>query len=265
VVYLRTADELRWFMRSLHDHFAHLGLLERVRVAADEPSDLEKFNRSLAFVQDAGPGFRFSAAINHFEFMEDAPPGLIDFIPILPLACNEPELTTRLVDELHAHGGKMHWYVCCWPPIPNVFIHSPLAEAVLHGWLTYALDLDGFLRWDFCLWPADPWRRISYRVPDWHAGDMSFVMPGNDGAPVETLRFEALRTAVQDYELLKMVESKFPAKQAKAIIDRALECILRVESLKEFYEVAVKRAEELYSVDPTDYHAARKILLDALK
>lgn len=264
IAYLRTAGELRWFMRSLHDHFAQLGLLERVRVAADEPSDLDQFNRSLAFVQEAGPGFRFSAAINHFEFLEDAPPGLVDFIPILPLACNDPELTAHLAGRLHERGGKMHWYVCCWPPIPNVFIHSPLSEAVLHGWLTHALNLDGFLRWDFCLWPADPWRRISYRVPDWHAGDMSFVMPGNDGAPVETLRYEALRTAVQDYELIKMVECRFSADQAKTIIDRALSCILRVESLKEFSEVAARRAEELYSVDPVDYHAARKILFNAL-
>jgi len=189
---------------------------------------------------------------------------LIDFIPILPLACNEPGLTARLADQLHQRGGKMHWYVCCWPPIPNAFIHSPLAEAVLHGWLTHALALDGFLRWDFCLWPANPWERISYRVPDWHAGDMSFVMPGKDGAPVETLRYEALRTAVQDYELIKMVERKLPVEQAKAVIAKALGCILRVESLSEFASVAEKRSGELYSIDPVDYNDARRILLDAL-
>ncbi len=265
ITYLRAADDLRHFMRALHDHFAELGLLERVRVAADEPSDLEQFNRSLAFVHEAGPDFKFSAAINHFEFLEDAPAGLIDFIPILPLACNEPELTAQLTARLHERGGKMHWYVCCWPPIPNAFIHSPLAEAVLHGWLTHALDLDGFLRWDFCLWPAKPWERVSYRVPDWHAGDMSFVMPGNDGAPVETLCYEALRMAMQDYELIKMVERELPAEQAKAVITKALGCILRVESLSEFAGVATKRAEELYSIDPADYHAARKTLLEALE
>jgi len=264
ITYLREAEELREFMRALHDHFAELGVLERVRVAADEPSDLEMFNRSLAFVHEAGPGFKFSAAINHFEFMEDAPPGVIDFIPILPLACNEPDLTAQLTEKLHQRGGKMHWYVCCWPPIPNTFIHSPLAEAVLHGWLTHALKLDGFLRWDFCLWPANPWERISYRVPGWHAGDMSFVMPGKDGGPVETLRYEALRMAVQDYELIKMVERSLPREQAAAVIERALGCILRVESLSEFSEVAVKQAGELYSIDPVDYHAARKTLIDAL-
>jgi hypothetical protein len=233
ITYLRKADELRQFMRALHDHLAELGILERVRVAADEPSDLEKFNRSLAFVHEAGPNFKFSAAINHFEFLEDAPPGLIDFIPILPLACNEPELTARLTAKLHERGGKMHWYVCCWPPIPNAFIHSPLPEAVLHGWLTHALELDGFLRWDFCLWPASPWERISYRVPDWHAGDMSFVMPGKDGAPVETLRYEALRTAVQDYELIKMVERRLPNEKAKAIINEALNLPLWPKSERE--------------------------------
>jgi len=54
MTYLRKAAELSHFMRALHDHFAELGVLERVRVAADEPADLEKFNRSLAFVHEAG-------------------------------------------------------------------------------------------------------------------------------------------------------------------------------------------------------------------
>jgi hypothetical protein len=262
--YLRKAGELRQFIRMLHDHFLELGILERVRIAADEPGDLEAFTRSLAFVQEAGPGFQFSAAINHFEFLEDAPSGLKDFTPVLPLACQDPDLTSRLTGALHERGGKMLWYVCCWPPIPNTFVHSPLVEARLHGWLTHALHLDGFLRWAFCLWPADPYTRLSWRVPGWHSGDMGFVMPGKDGSPVETLRYEALRMAVQDYELIKLVEQALDPEKAKAIIDKALGCILRTESLADLVHVGTASAVELYSLDPSDYHAARKYLLDAL-
>lgn len=262
--YLRTAEDIRIFIRSLHDHFAELGLIDRVRVAADEPADLEKFNQSVAFVRQAGPEFQYSAAINHFEFLDDAPQGVIDFIPVLPLACKDPELTAHLTEKLHREGGKMSWYVCCWPPFPNTFLHSPLVEGRLHGWLTHALHLDGFLRWAFCLWPADPWNRVSWRAPEWSAGDMYFVLPGKDGAPVETLRYEAMRAAVQDYELIRVVEQTLPAEAAKTVIDSAFARILRAGSLEEFADPAKVKPVDLYSLDPADYHAARKILFEVL-
>jgi hypothetical protein len=262
--YLRAAADLQEFIRALHDHLEGLGVLERVRVAADEPANLEAFNRSLAFVRQAGPGFQYSAAINHFEFLEEAPEEVKDFIPVLPLACRDPQLTARLALKLQKRGGKMHWYVCCWPPVPNTFLHSPLVEGRLHGWLSYALGLDGFLRWAFCLWPADPWQRVSWRAPGWPAGDMYFVLPGLDGAPVETLRYEALRMAAQDFELIKLVERRLPDGIAQETIQRALKCILRANSLSDFANVGTVPADTLYSLDPKDYHAARKVLLDAL-
>ena len=158
----------------------------------------------------------------------------------------------------------MLWYVCCWPPIPNTFIHSHLLEGQLHGWLTFFLKLDGFLRWAFCLWPADPWKRVSWRAPDWRAGDMFFVLPGPDGVPVETLRYEALRTAAQDYELLKLAERMLPAAEAQPLFDQAFGHILRAASIRDFAGVADAKAEQLYSLDPRDYQAARRLLLEAL-
>jgi len=141
----------------------------------DRLLDLAAFNARLAFVEAAAPGFKYSVAINHFEFVEGAPPEVVDAVPVLPLACQDPELTAALTGRLHARGGRMLWYVCCWPPIPNTFIHSPLVEGQLHGWLTYYLKLDGFLRWNFCLWPAEPWKRVSWRAPV-----PSAILPGSE-------------------------------------------------------------------------------------
>jgi hypothetical protein len=264
ITYLRTARELGAFIRALHDHLAGKGLLDRVRIAADEPSDLDAFNERLAFVQDAAPGFKYKVAINHYEFLEEAPPEVLDAVPVLPLACRDPALTAQLADTLHARGGRLFWYVCCWPPIPNTFLHSPLVEGRLHGWLTAYLKLDGFLRWAFCLWPADPWQRVSWRAPHWNAGDMYFVLPGRDGAPVETLRYEALRVAAQDYELLRMVERTLPAEQAQAVLADAFALILRPDAMSGLADVASTQAEALYSLDPQDYQAAHRLLLEAL-
>jgi hypothetical protein len=262
--YLRSADELRAYIRALHDHLDELGLMDRVRVAADEPADLEAFRRKLAFVREAGPKFQYSVAINHFEFIEDAPEGVIDFIPVLPLAVKELALTNLRTEQVHRMGGKMSYYVCPWPPIPNTFLHSPLVESVLLGWLVHALHMDGFLRWAFCLWPADPWKRVSWRGPDFAAGDLYFVLPGVDGKPVETLRYEALRMAVQVYTLMTLVEETLPADQSGPLLQNLFSGLLKVDSVGAFADRFDDRAERLYSLNPADYHEAHRLLLEAL-
>jgi hypothetical protein len=238
--------------------------LERTRITADEPSDLPLFQERLAFLQAAAPGFKYKVAINHYEFMEDTPE-IADAVPTLALACRDPALTARLADKLHTAGGRLLWYVCCHPPIPNTFLHSPLVEGQLLGWLTHALHLDGFLRWAFCLWPAEPWRRISWRAPHWNAGDMYFVLPGKDGAPVETLRYEALRAAAQDYELLKLVGRTLAPDRARAAIEKAVAAVLQPDALQGFADPATARAEALYSRNPEDYQTARRTLVEALQ
>jgi hypothetical protein len=262
--YLRTAQELSDFLRTLHDHLDTLGVLDRVRITADEPGDLEVFNARLAFIREAAPRFRYKVAINHYEFMEDAPPDVIDAVPVLPLACRDLALTRRLTDALHARGGRMLWYICCWPPIPNTFLHSPLVESRLIGWLTHRLGLDGFLRWAFCLWPEDPWKLVSWRAPHWKAGDMYFVLPGRDGAPVETLRYEAMRFAIQDYELLCLSERVLPPDQAQAVLAAAFAKVLSPGALSGLADPAAAQAEDLYSTDPDDFRAARRLVIEAL-
>ena len=261
--YLRTAGELRTYVRALYDALDERGLLERTRIAADEPSDLALFVERMAFLQDAAPGLKYSVAINHYEFMQDAPE-ITDAVPTLALASRDPALTEQLADKLHGVGGRLMWYVCCHPPIPNTFLHSPLIEGALIGWLTHVLHLDGFLRWAFCLWPSEPWQRVSWRAPGWNAGDMYFVLPGKDGAPVETLRYEAMRVAAQDFELLKLVERTLPEDVAQAAIQSAVAKMMNPDALQQFADPATARAEEIYSLDPHDHQAARRTLIQAL-
>jgi hypothetical protein len=263
--YMRTAEEISGFIQSLHQHFMALGVLGKVRICADEPADLALFTERLKFVQAAAPGFRYKVAINHFEFMQGAPEEVIDYVPVLPLACKDPAITAQRTAEVHSRGGKMLWYVCCWPPFPNTFVHSPLVEARLHGWLSYFLKLDGFLRWAFCLWPSDPWKKVSWRSPEWKAGDMYFVLPGNNGKPVETLRYEGLRSAVQDYELLKMAERDLSEPESTSVFQHAFECIIKADQVNGLSDPLHGQPEDFYSLNPVDYQSARAILIKALE
>jgi hypothetical protein len=93
---------------------------------------------------------------------------------------------------------------------------------------------------------------------------MFFVLPGRDGAPVETLRYEAMRAAAQDYELLKLVERTLPADLAQATIAKAMAKVLHPNAMLGFVEPDTARAEALYSLDPQDYQIARRALIHAL-
>jgi hypothetical protein len=93
---------------------------------------------------------------------------------------------------------------------------------------------------------------------------MFFVMPGKDGAPVETLRYEALRAAVQDYELIRLVERRLAPDAAQDAIDRAFARILHTDEVADFSRVYELPAEALYSLDAADYVGARRIVLEAL-
>jgi len=93
---------------------------------------------------------------------------------------------------------------------------------------------------------------------------MFFVLPGKDGAPVETVRYEALRTAVQDYELIKLVERQLDPAEARDAIDRAFARILHTRDVADFTRVYELPAEALYSLDAGDYAAARRVLLESL-
>ena len=93
---------------------------------------------------------------------------------------------------------------------------------------------------------------------------MYFVLPGKDGVPVETLRYEALRAAAQDYELLKLAERTLPVGKAQEVIGKAFARILRTDDIQDLADVANRRAETLYSLDPRDYQAARRLVLEAV-
>jgi hypothetical protein len=264
ITYLRTAAELHTFIRLLADYFKRTGRIERVRIAADEPADVPLFTERLRFIKAAAPEFLFKVAINHFEFMAEADPELVDWVPNLTNACRDPQLTARLTEELHRKGGKMCWYICCGPAFPNTFLRSPLVEGRLLGWMTYRLRLDGFLRWAFCLWPAKPYERLSWRAPFWNAGDMNFVLPGADGYPVETLRYEALRVGIQEYALLKLAEKRLSKAAMADLTAQIWKKLLHTDNVGDFARVNQLQPTDLYSLDPADYAAARKLVIEAL-
>ncbi|MGQ9680939.1 MAG: DUF4091 domain-containing protein [Anaerolineae bacterium] len=263
MVWLRTRAELAEYLRALQAHLVERGWWERVRFAADEPADVDLFRQRLAFIQEVCPGARAKVPCNHIEVLGELGGAVSDWVPILPGLAADVEATWRAAAATRAQGGRFGWYVCCWPPRPNNFITSPALEGRVQGWLTAREGLDGFLRWAYTCWPADPWGRPRYRDSSWPPGDMFLVYPGRDGRPVRSLRNEMLLAGIQDGELVRLAQERAATDPAvQQALEKALARVLRAD-LGAFADVE-RPAAELYSVDAEDYEAARRLLIAAL-
>ena len=133
------------------------------------------------------------------------------------------ESNVEQVKKRAARGQTTTYYVCCNPPVPNNFVFSPPVEGRWQGWYTSAHGYDGFLRWAYDAWPADPMRDARHTL--WAAGDCYLVYPGGNSC----IRFEKLREGIVDFEkirILKELAAKSNNKEVKSLgkqLDKHLE------------------------------------------
>jgi hypothetical protein len=106
-----------------------------------------------------------------------------------------------------AQGFTTTFYVCCNPDRPNNFVFSSPAESRFLGWYAAACSYNGFLRWAYDAWPADPTRDARHTL--WPAGDCFLVYPGASSS----IRFEKLREGIVDWEKIRLLK-KWAANSA---------------------------------------------------
>lgn len=207
--YIEEKKNLKEYLSVLFRHFVEKGWWNKVRVMSDEPGSPEIFRECVEFLSSAIPDYeiKYKAAVHNQNFLDNYKEEINDESLSLSLVINNFQNNDELKNKINNKNGFLTWYVCCFPDILNNFISSPLIESRLVGWFTYYFGLDGFLRWDYAIWPRNPFEEISYKFPDWKAGDMFFVYPGKDMKPISSLRWENLRFGIQDYQLFKVLEN----------------------------------------------------------
>lgn len=159
------------------------------------------------------------------------------------LITSEPN--SEEMKERAAKGLTTTFYVCCNPPKPNNFIFSPPVEGRYISWYALSRGYNGFLRWAYDAWPADPVRDARHVF--WPAGDCFLVYPGGNSC----IRFEKLREGITDYEKIMIIRtqaSKSSGKKVKSLMS-ALEAHLTTfiddnDYSKRQYDV-VKMAEAI--------------------
>lgn len=257
--YMTEEKQIRDFIRNLYLHFINKNWLELVRITADEPGDLEVYRKTISIILDEAPGFKLSIAINKAKFTTEFDSIMSDAVP--SLSCLSEDYDFINENMISKPDKTVSWYVCCRPHFPNMFLKSPLLESRLICILTYYLNLDGFLRWNYTVWPEKPRERMIFRSPDWLAGDMNFVYPGNDGTPLLSLRYKALLRGIEDFELLHMANTL--SDKSKAFIKTNL---LKNVTLSTISEMGYDESKPLapYSLDESNYKALRTLLYNYL-
>ena len=93
-----------------------------------------------------------------------------------------------------ARGEDYWWYICCRPKAPyaGLFIDRPGTELRTWLWQTWAEEVTGVLIWHTHWWSKS-------RDDN---GDGTFFYKDDAGQPVESIRAEAFRDGVEDYEYM---------------------------------------------------------------
>jgi len=121
------------------------------------------------------------------------------------------EAGVQQVKARAARAQTTTYYVCCNPAKPNNFLFSPPIEGRWISWYAAAHGYNGFLRWAYDSWPADPMRDSRY--VSWPSGDCFLVYPGGNSC----IRFEKLREGISDYEKIRIIRELAKKSNDKTI------------------------------------------------
>lgn len=141
------------------------------------------------------------------------------------------ESTQQVIKDRASKGMTTTYYVCCNPPVPNNFVFSPPIEGRWISWYTAAMGYDGFLRWAYDAWPADPNRDARHTL--WPAGDCFMVYPGGKSG----IRYEKLREGIVDFEKIQLLKRRAQAsndKDVKALWQKLEQHLVNFTKEKDF-------------------------------
>lgn len=200
------------FLKDFSRHLKEKGWFDLTTISMDERK-MEDMIEAIKLIKQADPNFKIAlAGIYHDEIQAD----LYDYCVAYGIAF------PPAVREERAKAGKISTvYTCCAEPLPNMFTFSPPAEASWTFWHAVAGNYDGYLRWAWNSWTADPLRDSRFRT--WAAGDCYQIYPG----PRSSIRWERIVEGIQDAEKIRILRSEFEQKGAKKNLERLNQTVSR--------------------------------------
>ena len=188
---------------------------------ADEPTDnnAECYKQVSKQIKAIYPEIKIMEATNAKESLN----GAIDFwCPII----NDFQENEEFFRSREKIGEKVLIYTCLVPGGKwlNRTLDMERIRQVYFGWAGSKYNTFGYLHWGLNQYKADPFKQSVVKHPSpiasptnyLPAGDTHIIYPGKDG-PLSSLRFEAHRKGIEDYELLEILKSKNKRKHSKIV------------------------------------------------
>jgi len=182
---------------------------------ADEPipENIDSYVEISKFIKDLAPDLKIVEAC-HTRDLED----MVDvWVPQLNFLHEDFEF----YKEKQAEGDEVWFYTCLAPQgnYANRFIELPLIETRILHWINYRYGIDGYLHWGLNHWRGDPFGESTGIITEsgnvLPGGDAWIIYPGDHEA-LSSIRLEAMRDGIADFELLRLLEKKYP-EEAKEI------------------------------------------------
>ena len=224
------------FLNDLEAHLKQRGWFERTYLGVNE-NPMPDTKAAIAMINKANPKWKITYAGHWRMELSEA---LDDYCIIIDHGPSREAIVGR-----RQSGQTTTFYVCCGPARPNSFTFSPPAESTWMGWHTAAKGYDGFLRWAYDSWTADPLHDT--RHVNWPAGDCWLVYPG----PRSSIRFERLREGIVDHEKIRILRELLElredatAKQSLARLDAMLDRFTYAAAQQQPAAEVVRSAQEL--------------------
>ena len=181
---------------------------------ADEPiaDNIKSYKEISSFIKQIWPEVRIIEACHSNDLV-----GSIDiWVPEMDFLDNDLDFYQSRQDS-----GEEVWFYTCLAPqgeYANRFIELPLIKTRLLHWVNYRYNIPGYLHWGFNHWNDDPWNETSGIITEsgniLPGGDSWIVYPGY-GKVYPSIRLEAMRDGIADYELLKKYGEIFPERAAE--------------------------------------------------
>lgn len=221
------------FLKDFSKHLREKGWFGITTIAMDERG-LDAMQKGLQVIYEADPEFRISLAGNYHPEIE---PEIDDYC----LALNQ-NFTPEELERRHKNGQHSTVYTCCAQAYPNTYTFSSPAEATWLPWFAAAENFDGYLRWAYNSWNAEPLQDTRFRT--WGAGDCFLMYPG--GRP--SVRMEKLNEGIQDFEKIMILREEAAGDKKK---------LARINRLLEGFE-----SEDIPSNPPAQWLPARRAMLN---
>jgi hypothetical protein len=198
------------FFPALMTHLREKGWQEcYLQHLADEPiaANISSYRAMAALARQYAPGLRIVEACHTKDLV-----GAIDvWVPQL----NYLHQDFAHYQQRQRAGDEVWLYTCVFPQgeYANRFIEQPLLKTRLLHWINFRYGVTGYLHWGYNHWTQDSPFTHTTRAhggpPYLPAGDPWIVYPGKAG-PLDSIRFEAMRDGIADYELLCLLAEKNP-------------------------------------------------------